>query len=131
MQHIRFEEEIHQSSIEELLNKLRQVNAPRCVYVSSPGGTFEFFSSLGPAIDYHNIVTVADKVCSAAVILYLLGRTRQALPDSFFFFHEVRTLVGPSNEITIADLESVREYAEMMSEERQDVYRQWLKQMNA
>lgn len=131
MEYLAFEGMIHQYSIEHLLEELRRTNAPRNVYVSSPGGSFEFFSVLGPAIEQRGIVTLSGDVRSAAIILYLLGHRRQALPDATFFFHEVRTLVGGQGNITIADLEEVEEYQEYLSHEHREYIDEWMSQMKA
>ena len=110
-----FQTLVRKKSVEGLLEALKRANAPRQVYVDSPGGSFEFFSTLGPAISRRGITTLSGNVRSAAIILFLLGHTRRAFPNSTFFFHEVRTLVGPHGEITIADLEEVQEYEQEMS----------------
>lgn len=129
---VRFEGEINEYSVERLLRRLRQVNAPRSVYVSSPGGRFELFSILGPAIERQGIVTLAGEVRSAATILFLLGHTRKAFPNSTFFFHEVRTLVGfYDSGITIADLEEVEWYQNEMSGRSKETYQEWLRQMKS
>jgi len=125
----RFEEGIDRRKIEDLLKSLRHPNSPRCVYVNSPGGAFEFFSELGPAIERLGITTLSGNVRSAAVILFLLGHRRVADLSSTFFFHEVRTLVGDGGVITITDLESVREYDRQMSGKKREVYQEWLRRM--
>ncbi len=124
-----FDREICKSTVETLLTKLRSANSTNRVYVSSPGGTFDFFSVLGPAIQRQGIVTLSGDVRSAAVVLFLLGHVRQALPDATFFFHEVRTFVGQGNQITVADLEHAEEYERMMSAEGQEAYQEWRQSM--
>ncbi len=128
---ILFDREICHSTIEQLLTELRLVNAPRVVYISSPGGTFEHFRTLGPAIARQGITTVSGRVYSAAIILFLLGHRRLAFPDGTFFFHEVRTLVGPMGEITIADLEEVREYEQYMEAHEREKLQVWRNNMRA
>ncbi len=131
MRVIVFDEEIRRSSVNRLLGRLCQAGSPRHVIVDSPGGQFDFFSTLGPAIERQGIVTLARDVRSAAVILFLLGHFRQAFPDSTFFFHEVRAMVGPVGEITITDLEEVEEYEREMSGRGREFYQEWRNQMRA
>ncbi len=124
-----FNAEISRSTVERLLVRLRSANSPNRVYVSSPGGTFDFFSVLGPAIQRQGIVTLSGDVRSAAVILFLLGHVRQALPDATFFFHEVRTFVGQGGQVTVADLEDAEEHERIMSAEGRDAYQEWRRGM--
>lgn len=131
MRHIVFDRKLSQFSVQALLEELGQANAPRHVYVDSPGGQFEFFSCLAPAIERRGIITLAGDVRSAAVILFLLGCDRKAFPDSVFFFHEVRALVDEGGEVTIADLEMVQEYDREMSGRRHEFYKEWLRKMRA
>jgi ATP-dependent protease ClpP protease subunit len=98
------------------------------VVVDSPGGRFEFFSVVGPAIERRGITMLAGNVRSAAVILYLLGHRRLAFQDSVFFFHEVRTLVDGA-EITLTDLEEVEEYASRMRADHREHFEEWGHQM--
>ena len=127
---ILFDRFVSRRSVEGLLTELRMPGAPSGVFVDSPGGHFEFFSVLGPAIERKGITMLAGDVRSAAVILFLLGHDRQVVPDSSFFFHEVRTLVR-GEEITIADLEAVEEYTEEMSGRPKEEYQEWVRQMNS
>jgi len=126
-----FDATVTQSTVGALLSDLRRPNAPRHVFVDSPGGTFDFFSTLGPAIERQGIVTCAGDVGSAAVILFMLGHTRKVFPFSTFFFHEVRALVGPMGQITIAGMEEVAEYEKEMSGESREVYQDWMQQMRS
>ena len=131
MQVIYFGEEVAQRSVERLLSRLQQANSSRYVHVDSPGGTFDFFSVLAPAIERQGIITLSGNVRSAAILLYLLGNTRQAFPDSSFFFHEVRAMVGPRGGITVADLEEVEEYEKEMSGRQREGYQEWCRSMQA
>lgn len=131
MEFIRFEREIRKSTIEQLLAKLRLANAPRTVYISSPGGSFEFFATLGPAIAQQGITTLSGNVYSAAIILFLLGHKRVAFPDATFFFHEVRSLVGSMGEITIADLEEIHDYEMYMEGQSRELLQAWRNNMKA
>lgn len=130
MDFLVFEQVIDQRTVENLLTALGKANAPDGIYVNSPGGSFEFFSILGPALQRRGIVTLSGNVRSAAVILALLGRRRYALPDATFFFHEVRTLVRRSGAITVCDLEEVLEYQDRMSGEMREGFKEWLHQMH-
>ncbi len=125
-----FRRRINRESVEEVLVALKNANAPEGLYVDSPGGAFECFSVLGPAIARRGIITLAGDVRSAAVILHLLGYYRLALPDATFFFHEVRTLVGPGEEeVTICDLQYVLEVQEKMQAEKREALEEWLRRM--
>lgn len=126
---VPFYRRISAQSVVDLLEDLSKADAPNGVYVSSPGGRFEFFAELAPAIERRGIVTLSDDVRSAAVILALLGHQRLAMPDSTFFFHEVRTLVGLEGEVTICDLQEVMDYQERIEAERREFLEEWLRRM--
>lgn len=108
MQRIAFNCDISQEAIKELLKRL-QGDSRQQVWVDSPGGTFEFFSTFAPMLLRQGFTSVACDVRSAAVVLFLLGRKRFALPDSVFFFHEVR-VISNEGEVTICDLETAIEW---------------------
>jgi ATP-dependent protease ClpP protease subunit len=129
LKYIPFQTPIDRLSVEGLMTQLNQANAPRIVFVDSPGGEFEFFSVVGPQIQRRGITTLAGEVASAAVILYLLGHERLALPSSTFFFHEVRTLVNENGAVTLTDLQSVREFEREMSGQKREVLQHWYNQM--
>lgn len=129
MRYISFQTTIDRWSVEDLMNELNRANAPRGVFVNSPGGQFEFFSTIGPQIQRRGITTLAGEVSSAAVILYLLGHERRALPSSTFFFHEVRTLVDEAGTITLTDLEGIREFEREMSGRKREALQHWYQQM--
>ena len=129
MKYIPFYDTIDRFSIEDLLVSLRAADAPQCVYVDSPGGAFEFFSSVAPAIHRRGIVTIAGNVRSAAIILSLLGYKRQAFPDSAFFFHEVRAFVNGTDDVTVCDVEDVLEYQEEMFGKEREAFQEWLRRM--
>lgn len=119
MRCLSFQGPISRSSIEGLMIGLQRADAPSSVFVSSGGGQFEFFSILGPAIERMGITTVAGKVQSAAVILFLLGHTRYARPGATFFFHEVRTVVM-GQTVTLCDLERAEEIEQRLAAETRD-----------
>ncbi len=102
---LTFTHDVSAESVTELLLQLQKPSAPRRVMIASDGGTFGFFSALGPAVQRCGITTLAGDVASSALILYLLGHHRQALPESTFFFHEVRAIIGPHGEISVTDME--------------------------
>ncbi|KKW29886.1 MAG: hypothetical protein UY72_C0030G0009 [Candidatus Uhrbacteria bacterium GW2011_GWD2_52_7] len=130
MRYLPFTCEISARRIERLITDLRAPDAPRAVYVDSPGGQFTFFSTFGPAIKRYGLTTVSGDVRSAAVVLYLLGHRRIALPDSTFFFHEVRTLITGQGEMTICDVEHVLETQEqILSGPQRECIEEWLHHM--
>lgn len=102
---IPFTGEISESRIVSLLEALQSERTHRRVLIDSPGGTFEFFSTLSPALVRTGFTAIASNVQSAAMILQLLGHQRLALPDATFFFHEVRTVLEERGEVTICDLD--------------------------
>ncbi|MFA5841644.1 MAG: ATP-dependent Clp protease proteolytic subunit [Candidatus Paceibacterota bacterium] len=104
------------SRIENLLNVLRRDCGRSLVVVNSPGGEFEFFSKLAPALMRTGFVSVGNRVASAAIVLQLLGRERLATPNATFFFHEVRTILGAGGEVTICDLERFLDMEREMKE---------------
>ncbi|MBI4257294.1 ATP-dependent Clp protease proteolytic subunit [Candidatus Uhrbacteria bacterium] len=126
-----FTGEISEQRIELLLQELRRENGRTGLFVHSPGGTFDFFSRLGPAIARRDVTTFAGDVESAAVLLYLLGHRRIAHPRSTFLFHEVRIFPAGSmgGPITVTDLEGFEEYRSRMSREGREHYEAWLASM--
>lgn len=128
---LSFSGKISRRSVESLLVAMQAADSPQGVFVNSPGGAFEFFSVLGPPLERMGLTMVAGDVRSAATILYLLGRRRLALPDATFFFHEVRTLVGPVGEITITDIARVLEYRDRLAAEDREGIEEWLRRMRA
>lgn len=129
MRLFNFYDEIDTTSISILMRRLRTSDPPTHVLVDSPGGEFDFFSTLGPAIERRGITTVAGNVHSAAVILYLLGHNRKSFADSTFFFHEVRAHVASGDQITLTDLEEFEELEVKMSGEPREKYEEWKKNL--
>ncbi len=125
MRVFNFDYEIDRTSINRLIRRLRTSEPPTHVLVDSPGGEFDFFSTLGPAIERRGITTLAGDVRSAAIILYLLGYNRQSFPDSTFFFHEVRAHVASGGQITLTDIEEFEELEVKMSGEPREKYEEW------
>lgn len=123
--------EISEQRIERLLAELRSESCHTGLFVHSPGGTFDFFSRLGPAIARRGITTFAGNVESAAVLLYLLGHKRIAHPRSTFLFHEVRAFPSGLNggPVTITNLEAFEDYRKQMSREGRNFYDTWLSGM--
>lgn len=123
--------EITEGRVELLLQELRRESGQTGLFVHSPGGTFDFFSRLGPAIARRGITTFAGDVESAAVLLYLLGHRRVAHPQSTFLFHEVRVFPAglKGGPITVTDLKGFEEYRERMSREGREFYDAWLCEM--
>ncbi len=131
-QYLEYEGIIERTSVEDLISEIRKPNTPKAVYVNSPGGKFEFFQTLGPAIERQGITTLSGDVRSAAVILYLLGQNRLAYPDAQFFFHEVRTLVEPSGTISITEMEEVRDFTyRYMDGQTREGFGEWARQMKS
>ncbi|MCB9798520.1 ATP-dependent Clp protease proteolytic subunit [Candidatus Nomurabacteria bacterium] len=125
-----FFDEITAEGVFTVLRALLSVNPPNGIYVNSPGGRFDFFSSLGPAIERQGIITLSQDVSSAAVLLTLLGHKRYAFGDSTFYFHEVRAMIGdPLDEITICDIETVIDEQERIEAEDRENLEEWLFQM--
>jgi ATP-dependent protease ClpP protease subunit len=133
MRILAFTGEISESRIELLLQMLQRESGQTGLFVHSPGGTFNFFSRLGPAIARRGITTFAGDVESAAVLLYLLGHHRIAHPRSTFFFHEIRVFpLGLSGgPLTVTDLEGFEAYKNQMSCEGREFYETWLSGMQS
>ena len=127
---IGFDGPIYQSKIAELIRCLQEVPVAQKVMINSPGGTFEFFSVLGPALQRQGFTSIGLDVRSAAITLYLLGHRRYALPEAMFFFHEVRAIT-PHGVISICDLERALEYEKEISESRENVEERLLGLRNA
>lgn len=133
MDRICFRGDIRASKVESLIDQLKRVNAGphQQVWIESNGGTFEFFSVLGPPLLRLGYTSVGCDVHSAAVVLHLLGHRRIALPDANFFFHEVRTLVNGLGVVTICTLEEVmnREIKFLKDGIKREVIQEWYRQM--
>lgn len=114
MHDISFFREISLGTITELLGELRKDGLGRRVLIKSPGGTFEFFSIFAPAFIRQGFTSVGYEVSSAAIILFLLGNKRFVLPESTFFFHEVRAIIG-AKAITICNVDEAIDWAREMS----------------
>jgi ATP-dependent protease ClpP protease subunit len=125
---IPFAERITLPAIEGLVYNLKDDILPT-VYVDSPGGQFEFFSAIGPALQRRGITTLAGNVRSAAVILYILGYQRYATERSQFLFHEVRVYSRIGGGITLSDIESFEQYDKFMSGQGREAYQEWRRQM--
>jgi ATP-dependent protease ClpP protease subunit len=127
---LHFNSEINENSIERLITRLRSSNAPSKVLIDSPGGTFNFFSLQAPAISRLGITTIANRVYSAASILFVLGAERVVHCNSELLFHEVRIITPSGNHITLSD---VGEYEAMLKETVKDVsfenFDEWYLQM--
>ncbi len=126
---IPFQGKISMSAIENLVADMREEILP-WVYVNSPGGEFEFFSAIGPAIQRRGIVTLSGNVRSAAVILYMLGHKRYALRDSSFLFHKVRVFAGPLGAVTVSDADNFEQYEHLMSDKGREEYQEWRRSMH-
>lgn len=113
---IPFTGEVSKGNVGQLLRSVNTHYGQGCVIVDSPGGEFEFFSLLAPPLARAGFVSIGVKVASAAILLQLLGRERLALPDSTFFFHEVRTIVGQYGEISLYDIERALDIEREMKE---------------
>ena len=136
LKYLNFARPVSKRSIENLMISLKSANAHDCVYVDSPGGEFEFFSVFAPVIRRMGINTIGGDVRSAAVLLLLLGQYRYALPDSSFFFHEVRALVGnpcnSNNMVTICDLDYVQDfYKDQIEGQEKEIMQEWHRRMQA
>ena len=105
---IAFNTEISNWSLKRLLEVLQ--GGPNTVFINSPGGTVDHFHVVGPALQFTGFTAIGGTVESAAVILHMLGHKRLALPDSTFFFHEVRTFIA-GQTVTLCD---VKEYEARM-----------------
>lgn len=121
---IAFNGEITPWKVDDTFEMLRSNNAPGGIYVNSPGGRFEFFSVMGPAIARRGIITLSGDVGSAGVILSLLGHRRFAFSDSTFFFHEVRSIIQ-GNEVLICDIEEALEHQDRMRNEIREDFEEW------
>lgn len=128
---LTFDRDVSAESVSDLLLQLQRPSTPRLVMVDSDGGTFEFFSALGPAVRRCGITTLAGDVASSALVLYLLGHRRQALPDSTFYFHEVRAIIGPYGEITVTDMADYLGLVNDMSLHGGEVLEHFLEQMQS
>lgn len=122
---VSFQGRITPDKVMDMVTTLGSSAAPAGIYVNSPGGRFEFFSVMGPAIARRGIVTLSGEVASAGVILSLLGHHRFAFPDSTFFFHEVRSIVS-DQAVLICNIEEALEHQERMCAEMREGYEEWL-----
>lgn len=126
---ILYGQDISQVGIEGLVHRLQRADTPPAVLVNSPGGTFHYFSTLGPVIQRRGITTIGRDVRSAAVLLMLLGHHRMALPNATFFFHEVRAFPEAGGGITVRDFNHVLEHEEFVRSERREYLEEWHRTM--
>ncbi|MCG2696635.1 hypothetical protein L6270_01195 [Candidatus Parcubacteria bacterium] len=125
-QNIGFSSEVSLDSVQCLLKMLQKKRGGgQMVWIDSPGGSFEFFSTLAPFLLQHSFTSVCRDVRSAAVILFLLGKKRLVLPDGVFFFHEVRAISNDGHEITICDLDAAIDWE---NERLRSLRREWLEE---
>lgn len=115
---IIYDRNISREGIEALASSLREFSGDKRVLINSNGGEFEFFSTLGPALTQQRFTSVALDVCSAANALYLLGSLRYVVPESRFFFHEVRAVSFDGCSITICDVERALDFEKEIRSER-------------
>lgn len=126
-----FGEFVCQQSIQELIMRVRYTPTSRIVLIDSPGGEFEFFNTLAPALLRESITTLAGEATSAATILYLLGENRLAFPDATFHFTKIRAIADHDDVITILDQDFANDMAEMLEEEDPEGYAEELRNMQA
>ncbi len=99
MKCIRFDGAVTEPIVQNVVSALGSLDAPRRIYVNSPGGRFLFFTRLGVQLRSKDLTTIAGDVASSGAIFFLLGSRRLALPDSTFFFHEAQILPDSSMEL--------------------------------
>lgn len=116
---IRFDSNITRGRVESLLANLRSQPTGRRVLIDSKGGEFECFSIYGPPLKRIGFTSVSERVESAANVLYLLGNRRLALPDSHFFFHEVRAIINKYGAVTFATVEEALDREREISRKRE------------
>lgn len=129
MRLMAFQGDVSRNRVVHVLEQLGNTPAPDGIFVNSKGGEFEFFSVLGPALQKRAIVTLAGNVESAAVMLFLLGHRRYALPDATFFFHEIYTVSDAGGMVTIADLNGYMEREREMGKKGSETHQEWLRGM--
>ncbi len=129
---IAFSGQTSRKSVEDLLEGLQRTSGKRMVTIDSPGGSFEFFSVLGPALKRTGYISVGTSVRSAAIFLQLLGRQRLALPGSTFFFHDVRAVIGKHGEVTVFELDEFLQREKDMKKKHSaqtEVMQEWIRRM--
>jgi len=127
---ICFDTAISQDSVEHLLTYLRSANSSDTILIDSPGGTFDFFSVLGPAISRLGVTTVANRVYSAASILFALGRERIVHPESEILFHEVRVMTLDGRHITVGNADDLEALHNDMRKRPTEEFEEWRRQMH-
>lgn len=127
MSYHTFEGRVCKEKVEQVLLDLSKANSPQEIFVNSPGGKFEFFQVLGPAIERRGLTTISGRVASSAVILYLLGWSRKAYEDASFYFHEVRAVVD-GRSVTVCNLSDAIEYERRASARGREILEEWLRQ---
>ncbi len=128
---IRFHGPINHTAVRTVLRRVREPDAPRIVHVNSDGGTFDFFSVLGPAVARQGLTMMSGYVASAAVILYMLGHRRLATADAQFFFHEVRALGNGVDGVMICDIDQALYEEERIEADQREFLEEWRRQMRA
>lgn len=111
MQKMRFSGRVDLANVSHLLIDLRiKKDVHQHVWINSNGGFINFFPLLNGSFNCLQYTAVGEKVCSAAIILFLYGQERLAFPDSTFFFHDVRSRFENGEWVTVSDLETCMEY---------------------
>lgn len=105
MQVINFSGRIDFANVSHLLLDLRKKkDVQQCVLINSRGGFIGFFPCLKSSLEDLSFTAVAEKIYSAAIILFLYGQERLAFPDATFLFHEVRTTLEDGSWVTMSEV---------------------------
>ena len=128
---IHFQAEINDNTVGQLITHLRSWNSPDTVVIDSPGGTFDFFSVRAPAIKRLGVTTVANRVYSAASVLFVLGAERVVHKDSEILFHEVRVVSTDGQHITVSDVDEYEAILHYMHKTQPpEMFSEWRRQMH-
>lgn len=88
MKFLEFTGVVTEDSLTTLLLQLQKTPERKAVVIDSPGGEFTPLAGLRDTLAQADYTAVAyNQVDSAAIMLYVLGKQRLALPDATFKFH--------------------------------------------
>ena len=104
---VYFCSEINEKNIKELLDEISEKlnlrpNVRVVLYLTSPGGDPQaglHFAYVARFLHLPLVTCAVSEVASAAVYVYLAGRRRLALPDAYFYFHNMKANIESAMEL--------------------------------
>jgi ATP-dependent protease ClpP protease subunit len=105
MKFFNFAADVSRTSLGDLLARLRQSLGRKTVIIDSRGGEFESLPAMEEPLAQAEYTSVGWQVHSAAIVPYLLGKRKFALPRATFQLHLGLLEVGPFDAVSITEIE--------------------------